>query len=514
MKALVIIELKNEYWTKTSVDLKDKREKIASPEYQRDAEADYQIELDPTQQFQIWQGVGAAITDAAASLIWKLPAGKRHALLEELFSPKQAGFSVIRIPMGSCDFGSGDSSKERFYSYDDPIDGKADPELKAFSIGSGEIGSKTATKDLKYIVPVVQEILQINPQVKVLASPWSAPAWMKDTGKMTGKGHLKFGTVYHVNDRDVKIEEVYAQYFVKFIAAYQKLGIPVSAVTIQNEPTMPSVWPAMNWTMAELAEFGYKYLRPALDKTFPKIQIFMWDENMHVVDKPLPEMMGMKYASAFAGFALHTYAGCEENILKITKYAPEWQIWMTERRCMFEDSPAEASRIMFNRIGNYLVRHNLSAIFLWNLALDERGLPNTAGSTGRRGVITIEHKTGKIQRNLEYYMLRNFGQDVARGSKRIASDDYVEDGGAGSVAFLEPDGSIAAQFYNPTDHELTVKVRIKGDDLWQKVAIPPYGMITMHKSDHKMDESEPVKDDAFEIKPLAANYHGDLNMKL
>lgn len=182
---------------------------------------------------------------------------------------------------------------------------------------------------------------------------------------------------------------------------------------------------------------------------------------------------------------------------------------MTERRCMIEETPEDASHIMFGLIGNWLVRHGLSSIFLWNMALDERGLPNMVGSTGRRGVVTIDHTTGKVQRNLEYYMLRNFGQDVEPGSTVIGSSSYTQDGytgGVGSVAFLAPNGDITAHLYNPSGEPLEAAVTVNGQPLtWQHVTVPAWGTVTLHKSFGTVNESAPREDEAFKLNPYPAN---------
>ena len=173
----------------------------------------------------------------------------------------------------------------------------------------------------------------------------------------------------------------------------------------------------------------------------------------------------------------------------------------------------DASHIMMGLIGNWLVRQGVSSIFLWNLALDERGLPNIAGSTGRRGVVTIDHSSGKVQRNLEYYMLRNFGQDVVPGSIVVGSTTYTQNGysgGLGSVAFMAPDGSIAAQLYNPTDEELRATVKINGVTGWQSVIVPAYGTVSLHKTNGKLNQSHPRKDEQFKLNPYPMNHKDDM----
>ena len=494
-----------EFWTVTSGDLKQKREKLASPVFKKNPNNVKKIVIDPSDKYQDWVGAGAALTDSTASLIWKQTSKQRSTLLHELFDPKQGGFSTVRVSIGACDF-----SSQGFYTYDDIPYGHHDVNLEKFSIGKGEPGAKDATKDLKYVVPVLQEILQINPAVKVIASPWSAPAWMKNTGHLLNGGHLRFDE-YTGNGYDPMkdtFEGAYARYFVKFIESYLRYGIPIYALTIQNEPSNAPAWPAMLWTLKQQAEFGYKFLRPALNKAFPNTKLFINDDSFQALPNSITNDITYEEASAFDGLAVHTYQGPYQNLFNANRAFSNWGLAMTERRCMMQDSPKDASHIMFGIIGNWLIRNGLNMVTIWNLALDERGLPNSSVSTGRRGVVTIDHKTGKVKRSLEYYMLRNLGQDILPGSKVIGSTNYTSNGYSGSLgstAFLAPNGDIAAQIYNPTGKSLQAAITINGQgDSWQVVSVPPWGTVTVHKSNYSINTSSPKDDEAFKLNPTPA----------
>ena len=409
-----------EYWTRTSGDLKDRRTPIDVPHIVSTPGDAVKIVVDPTQEYQMWEGAGAAITDSSASLFMNsMTSEQRHAILTEMFDPEQGGFSSVRMSIGACDF-----SSQKYYTYDDLPDGvAADAALEHFSIGTGEPGAPDATRDMKNVVPVLQEIVSINPAVKIMASPWSAPAWMKTSNRIDGSGRLRLGEYvgngYRYQDT---IDYVYAQYFVKFIEAYAKLGIHITSVTMQNEPSNGCPWPITVWTPEELT----------LDET---------------VD--------------------------------------------------------EASHVMFGEIGNWLVRHGVGLINLWNIALDEQGFPSYAGTSGRRGVITIDSSTGKVKRNLEYFMLRNYGQDVPVGSRRIGSSNYTPDGrngGLGSVAFESKRGDLSVIVYNPGGTDVEAAITINGEGArWQKVVVPAYGTVTFHKSDREMNVSTVPEDDEFKI---------------
>ena len=490
-----------EYWTATSGDLIQRRERINTPQVVDSAAGATEVVIDPTEEYQLWEGAGAAITDSSASLFMNaMTAEQRHAILEEMFDPRQGGFSSVRISIGACDF-----SSQKYYTYDDLPEGvAADAGLEYFSIGEGEPGAPDATKDMKNVVPVLQEIISINPAVKIMASPWSAPAWMKTSNRISGAGRLRLGEYvgngYRYQDT---IDYVYAQYFVKFIAAYAKLGIRISSVTMQNEPSNGCPWPITVWTPEELTKWGSEYLRPAFDRSFPDVEIYFGDDSLRFWQRPASEYMTPVQAACFAGAAFHTYSGLPVWVHNGTRQFPGWKAVMTERRCMLDESVDEASHVMFGEIGNWLVRNGVGLINLWNMALDEQGFPSYAGTSGRRGVITIDSKTGKVKRNLEYFMLRNYGQDVPVGSRRIGSTNYTPDGrkgGLGSVAFVTKRGDLSAILYNPTDKPILAAVTVNGEgSRWQRVEVPAYCTVTVHKSDRAINRSEVPADDDFEI---------------
>lgn len=494
----------HESWTRTSGDLADRRRPIDAPAVQPDPGDAATVVIDPTRQYQVWEGAGAAITDSSAYLFMQaMTPEQRHAILTEMFDPAQGGFSAVRIPLGSCDF-----SSQKYYTYDDLPEGVYnDANLEYFSIGEGEPGAPDATRDMKYIVPVLLEILRINPAVRIMASPWSAPAWMKTSGRIDGAGRLRLGEyIGNGYRRRDTVDFVYAQYFVKFIEAYDRLGIPIHAVTMQNEPSNHCPWPITVWTPEELTRWGADYLRPALDATYPDVEIYFGDDSLRFWQRPASDYMTPTQAMAFAGAAFHTYSGLPEWVHNGTRQFSHWKAAMTERRCMLDETVDEASHVMFGEIGTWLVRNGVGLIDLWNMALDERGLPSYAGTSGRRGVITIDSHTGGVKRNLEYFMLRNYGQDVAVGSRRVASTNRTPDGrsgGLGSVAFLSPRGDVSAILYNPTGETIRAAVTVNGDGpAWQIVDVPAYGTVSMHKSDQPVNTSTVPEDDDFEIIPV------------
>ena len=273
---------------------------------------------------------------------------------------------------------------------------------------------------------------------------------------------------------------------------------------MQNEPSNGCPWPITVWTPEELTAWGANYLRPALDKTYPDVEIYFGDDSLRFWQRPASDYMTPAQANAFAGAAFHTYSGLPHWVHNGTRQFPHWKAAMTERRCMLDDTVAEASHVMFGEIGTWLVRNGVGLINLWNMALDEQGFPSWAGTSGRRGVITIDSSTGKVIRNLEYFMLRNYGQDVAVGSRRVASTNHTPDGrhgGLGSVAFLAPNGDLAGFLYNPTGKPIEAAVTVNGDGArWQTVTVPAYGTVSFHKSvEESVNTTQAPADDEFEI---------------
>ncbi|MEE1296593.1 MAG: glycoside hydrolase family 30 beta sandwich domain-containing protein [Bifidobacterium sp.] len=503
----------HEYWTRTSGDLADRGTPLPTPPVTATPGKAVPVVIDPTEQYQLWEGVGAAVTDSTANvLMTRMTPAQRHAILTELFDPAQAGFSSVRISIGSCDF-----SSQPFYTYDDlPAGVTADAGLDHFSIGEGEPGAPGATRDLKYVVLVLQEILAINPAVKVMASPWSAPAWMKTPAVLTGAGRLRLGEYVGngYRPRDT-VDYVYAQYFVKFIEAYARLGIPIHSVSMQNEPSNGCPWPITVWTPEELAAWGADYLCPALDRTFPDVEIWFGDDSLRFWQRPASDYMTPAQAQCFAGAAFHTYSGLPEWVHHGARQFPGWKVAMTERRCMLDETVDEASHVMFGEIGTWLVRNGMGLVNLWNLALDERGLPSWAGTTGRRGVITVDSATGGVKRNLEYFMLRNFGQGVPVGARRVASTNRTPDGrhgGLGSVAFAAPDGTLSAVLYNPTGEDIDAAVTVNGQGArWQRATVPAYGTVTLVRSDRAINDTAAPADDDFDVvaTPHAPDDHNE-----
>jgi glucosylceramidase len=370
------------------------------------------IEVDYSREFQSVVGWGAAMSDAAAYLIQtKLSAAQREALLQDLFGREPGiGFSFIRIPMGASDF------SRSHYSYDDRPAGTTDSALAHFSIDV----------DRAEKIPALKRAIAINPQLKLVGSPWSAPGWMKSTGSLI-KGTLLpqfYGS--------------FADYFRRWIEAYEAEGLPIFAITLQNEPHFePENYPGMRLSPAQRAAIIGGHFGPLFIRRGIRAQIWDWDHNWDEPASPLAvlaDSVARRYVSAVAW---HCYGGDVSAQIAVHDKYPDKDAYFTE--CSGgEWAPVWGDNLNWNVskmvIGN--ARGWARGVALWNLALDEKHGPHLGGCGDCRGVVTIHSTTGEITRNPEYYALAHASRFVRPGAVRIGSS---APSGLETVAFRNPD---------------------------------------------------------------------------
>lgn len=394
------------------------------------------IEVDTTKVYQEMVGFGASLTDASAWLIQhKLTAAQREALLQDLFGPPPgAGFSFIRVDMGASDF------SRSHYSYNDLPAGRIDPEITAFSIAA----------DQAETIPILKRALVINPQLTVMASPWSAPAWMKTTGSMI-KGTLK-----------PEAYAAFALYFKRFIEAYAAEGIPMWAITVQNEPHFePDNYPGMRLDPAQRARFSGQFLGPLLERSGIRTRILDWDHNWDEPNSPLQVLADTAARRYIAGVAWHCYGGDVAAQSTVHEAYPDKDAFFTE--CSGGAwAPNFADNLVWTT-GNLIigsVRHWSRGVLMWNLALDENHGPHLGGCGNCRGVVTINSASGEVTRNEEYYAFAHASRFVRPGARRIASSSGVQ--GLESVAFRNVDGSIVLLVLNTNAMPAEFGVRAHG----------------------------------------------------
>lgn len=372
------------------------------------------IDVDQGTRYQQMVGFGAAMTDASAYLIMhRMPAKDREALMNDLFGRAGGiGLTFIRVPMGASDFSL------RHYSYDDMPAGEHDSALTRFSIDDDR-GEK---------ITLLKRALAINPEVKLTASPWSPPAWMKSSGSLI-KGTLL-----------PRFYNSFSEYFVKFIQAYGAEGLPIYAIMVQNEPNFePDDYPGMRLESPARARVIGDYLGPRLERAGITTMIWDWDHNWDVPQSPLDVLAyppARKYAQ---GVAWHCYGGDVSAQSKVHDAFPDKDAWFTE--CSGGEWATNFADNLKWNVGTLMIgatRHWARGVALWNLALDEKGGPHKGGCGNCRGVVTIDSKTGAYTRNVEYYVLGHASRFVRPGAYRIKSESA--DTTLANVAFQNPDG--------------------------------------------------------------------------
>ncbi|MEW1829572.1 ricin-type beta-trefoil lectin domain protein [Streptomyces sp. NPDC088196] len=396
------------------------------------------ITVDENTRYQTFTGGGASFTDTAAWLMnssGALSAATRNATMTKLFSPTDGiGLSFLRNPMGASDLA-------RYgYSYDDVAAGQTDPNLNSFSIAH----------DLADVVPLTKQALSLNPSLTVMASPWTAPAWMKDSGSLNG-GWLKsedYGA--------------YANYFVKYLQAYKDQGVPVSYVTVQNEPTCCSGYPSMSWNASGLAYFTKSELLPKLNASGLTTKVLAHDWNWDVYDSYAASTVDDATVRAnpnFGGIAWHGYGGDVTKQTTVHNQYPTLDAFGTEHSG--GTWIANQQREDMNNIIDY-TRNWAKSVTKWSLAVDQNMGPHNGGCGTCTGLITVHNgdgASGTVDYTVEYYTMGQLTKFVRPGAQRIASTASTN---VPNVAWRNPDGSKALIAYNDSSAAKTVTINWGG----------------------------------------------------
>lgn len=396
------------------------------------------IEIDADARHQRMVGFGASITDASAWLIrQRMSPVQREALLRELFGRDGdgIGFDFARLTIGASDF------SRHHYSLDDPPEGRPDPALRHFSLDANR-GD---------VIPVARQALEINPQLWIMASPWSAPAWMKDNGSLV-TGTLSPGHY-----------DAFARYLLRYVEAMAGEGIPIRALTVQNEPDFePADYPGMRLNAPQRARFIGDHLGPLLARQAPQVQLFDWDHNWDKPEEPLAVLADPAAARYVDGVAWHCYGGQPAAQSQVRAAHPQVDVYMTE--CSGGDwEPVRSGglNLQAQRLIVETTRHWARGVLFWNLALDENSGPHAGGCGNCRGVVTIDSTTGEVTRTDDYYALAHASRFVRRGAWRVASSEAV--GGVANVAFVNADDASRVLVVSNADQQArTIRVREGG----------------------------------------------------
>lgn len=414
--------------------------------------ADIAIAIDPAQRRQRIEGFGASITDSSAWLLQrKLRPAARKALLRELFAapPDGIGLGMVRLTIGASDFSLS------HYSLDDAPAGGADPALKRFALPAQQ----------RDVLTTARAARAINPKLRIMASPWSAPAWMKDSGSLI-KGTLR-----------AEHYASFARYLTKYVETLSARGVPLFALTLQNEPSFePENYPGMRLSAEQRIALIGMHLGPMLRAAGRDVRILDWDHNWDKPEEPTAVLSDPTASRYVDGVAWHCYGGHVSAQSKVRDAFPDKSVYLTE--CSGGDWEPVRSGGMTLLARDLIVggtRHWASGVLLWNLALDENAGPHVGGCGNCRGVVTIDGRTGAATRNDEYYVLAHVSRFVPPGAYRVASSEGRDD--VDNVAFVDPaSGRAIAVVVNSSERPRTVALEAPG--LRVRYALAPKSLHT------------------------------------
>jgi|HubBroStandDraft_5_1064220.scaffolds.fasta_scaffold34142_2 glucosylceramidase len=370
--------------------------------------ANDQLQLNPTIKFQEILGFGGAFTDATCHMFNQLAPPAREKLFHELFHPSEMGLNTGRVCVGSSDYST------KVYSYDD---GEADPELTRFSIDH----------DREYILPILRQARQVNPDLFLFSTPWSPPGWMKFNNSMLG-GSMR--NHYF---------PVYAKYYLKFLQAYAAEGVPIQALTSQNEvdTDQDGRMPACLWGQEYEIEFVRDHLGPLLESSGQQTKIWILDHNYNLWGRVLDSLEDEKLRKYVNAVAWHGYYGTPDMMTKVHDVYPQVEMHWTEGGPDYTNPDYLTDWCKWAGTYSAVLRNWCRSITAWNLALDELGRPNV-GPFPCGGVVTINSQSREITRSGQYWAFAHYSRVVRRGARRFDSQSSTAD--LRHVALENPDG--------------------------------------------------------------------------
>jgi glucosylceramidase len=377
------------------------------------------IVIRPERKAQEIVGFGAAFTDAACHLFRQLPSEARDRLFHTLFAPSEMNLNVCRVCIGSSDCSTA------VFSYDD---GAVDPDLKRFSIA----------RDHEYVLPILRQARSLNPDLFLFASPWSPPGWMKSNGSMLG------GCMRHT------YMPSYADYFLKFLRAYEAAGVPVQAVTVQNEvdTDQDGSMPACAWPQDYEADFVTMHMGPLFQRAGVSTKIWIIDHNYNLWGRAIAELETPDVRKYTNAIAWHGYAGEPEWIHRVQDAFPDAEMHWTEGGPNYLAPDYLTNWTKWGETFCRILRSCCRSITVWSLASDERGRPYVgSGASGVGGAMLIDSKTQEISYSGMFWALGHFSRFVRTGAKRI--DSQSANNNLQHCAFQNSDGACVVVISNP-----------------------------------------------------------------
>ena len=428
------------YTSADSTDLRlTKTDNLQFTDLRQPLETQTCVFVNPNKTFQTFLGIGGAITDASAEVFAKLSKEKQQEFLDAYYTKdKGIGYSLLRTTIHSSDFSSGS------YTYVE----EGDKELKTFTIDH----------DREYKIPLIKKAMATaEGKITLFVSPWSPPAFMKDNKTMLKGGKLL-----------PEFYQSWANYYVKFINSYQKEGIPIWGLTLQNEPMATQKWESCIYTAEEERDFLKKYLGPTLKKAgLGDKKITVWDHNRDLISQRASTILDDAEASKYVwGIGFHWYENWSggkqmfENVGKVHEMYPNKNLLFTEG-CV-ENFDANKYQLWANgeRYGESMI-HDFNNGTVgwtdWNILLDENGGPNHVGNFCF-APIHGDTKTGELIYTPSYYFIGHFSKFIGKEAKRISSvasrSDLI------TTSFLNKDGKVVTVVMNQSDKKITYNLCI------------------------------------------------------
>lgn len=363
------------------------------------------IVVNPEKTYQSILGLGASLEHATCYNLSRLSPALRDEVIVKLVHPEKGiGMNLMRLCIGASDF-----IGEPYYSYSEIPEGETDPELNGFSI----------EKDRAYVLPVIKKAQAINPDLLFFASPWSPPGWMKDSGTMCG------GVLRPEN------YDIYARYLLKYLEAYEAEGVPIYAMTLQNEPRMNDPnYPTCVWTGEQQRDFIRDHFGPMLAQSPLSPHIWCWDHNWNRLEFPRAVLRDPEASKYVEGTAFHHYEGRVEAQSTLRDEFPEKQIYFTEGSTFRSNGAIKIINILRNWARSYN---------FWVIMLDEHRKPNNGPHSASATCIELKDDLS-VEYRFDYFMYGQFMKFIPRGAVRIESSEPERF--FAQVAFKTPDGAM------------------------------------------------------------------------
>lgn len=402
------------------------------------------IRVFPEIEYQEVKGFGGAFTEAASTTLDKLSSENREKILKMYFDPEEGiGYNFGRVHINSCDFSLGNYSCVE----------ENDETLETFNI----------ERDKGSLIPMIKDAMKYG-NIRIFASPWSPPAYMKTNGEMNHGGKLK-----------EEYFELWSEFYVKFIEAYKKEGINIWGITVQNEPKAVQTWDSCVYTAEEERDFVKNYLGEKMKKI--GVKVMFWDHNKErVVERAQVMLEDEKAADYIHGITFHWYSGDHfEQLEMFHKLYPNKDLIFSEGCYEYslgaQDTVKIGEKYAHDIIGNF--NNYCNSFCDWNLLLNQEGGPNHVGNLCDAPIMA-DTETDTIHIHDSYYYIGHFSKYIKKGAKRIGSSKWTAD--IDTVSFKNPDGSVVTVILNRTDDEKEAFISLKGELV--KTKLEPHSIMT------------------------------------